>query len=469
MAKINLSHKLKVSGNDLTDLAEMRISLFWMISSVLLVSGLTWALTSVMMRLVLHSNHTLFSYMDNQSTFSSGNRFFIIVIFSFACIRAILYQFPWFKDACGDGASKALAYFQLTYDQQNTDEEIFKQTYEAGTFSVALKRVLVTVMTLGAGGSGGLEGPAIPVGETIGSGIAKVFKVRDLVWLRILQMCGISAAVTTLLHAPLTGAIFALELVFGCKFVYRLLTYSLFSSLLAFILSNHLLDAQALFTIPAHALRYTPSEYLLVIVVTVFASIPSGIGLLVIFHYIKRFFSCLPSLLHAPLGALLCALTAIYVWHAFDIHPEHILGVGEETIVGLFKPDLHAHGQGALHGWHILFFVVVLKLFLTGFTIVSGGSAGLLVPAVFVGAVSASGLFDLLSSWHWLPTIDGLHHLFMVTGIASSLICVLDLPIATVIFIGELFGISFIAPCIVAVGISRVLADKIKQVFSYNS
>ena len=67
-------------------------------------------------------------------------------------------------------------------------------------------------MTLGAGGSGGIEGPSIPVGQYVGTGVAKILEVRDIMWLRVLEMCGISAAITTLLHAPLTGAVFARSL-----------------------------------------------------------------------------------------------------------------------------------------------------------------------------------------------------------------------------------------------------------------
>ena len=63
----------------------------------------------------------------------------------------------------------------------------------------------------------------------------------------------------------------------------------------------------------------------------------------------------------------------------------------------------------------------------------------------------------------WLPIIEGLHALFVVTGVASSLICVLDLPIATVIFVGELFGVSYIPPCIIVVALSRTLISYIKQ------
>ncbi len=462
MAKVNLSDKLRISGKDLSDLSEMRIPAFLMLTSVILVTFFTWMLTVIVMRTVLTCNHFLFHLITNSSTDRNTTGIFLGVIVFFACIRALLYQIPWFQDASGDGASQALADFQHTYEHPRSVKKTLQDTFARGTITLACKRVLITIMTLGAGGSGGLEGPAIPIGGHIGSFIAKLYSAKDLVWLRILQMCGISAAITTLLHAPLTGAIFALELVFGCKFVYRLLTYSLISSLIAFVLSNHLMDAEMLFYIPNHPIKYSPSEYLMVLLVTIFASIPSGVGLILIFHYVRRLFSHLHSFFHAPVGAFLCGITAIAAWHYFAINPEHILGVGEETIAMLFSSDQH-HLDPMLAQWPILFFIVILKLFLTAFTIISGGSAGLLIPAVYVGALSSSGLFHIFSSLDLLPVADNLHHLFMITGIASSLICVMDLPIATVIFVGELFGMSFIAPAILAVAISRVISESIKK------
>ena len=462
MSQVKLSDKLRISGQDLSDLSEMRIPAFLMLTSVVLVTCFTWLLTTIVMKTVLTCNHYLFHLITGSSSDHNTAGIFLSVIVFFACIRAFLYQIPWFQDACGDGASQALKNFQHTYGHVRSTKKILQNTFAQGTITLACKRVLITIMTLGAGGSGGLEGPAIPIGGHIGSFIAKLYSAKDLVWLRILQMCGISAAITTLLHAPLTGAIFALELVFGCKFVYRLLTYSLISSLLAFILSNHLMDAEMLFYIPDHALKYTPVEYLMVVLVTVFASIPSGIGLILIFHCVRRLFSHVYTFFHASVGAFLCGIIAIAAWQIFDIHPEHILGVGEETIAMLFSSDSH-HTDPILHYWPMLFFIVILKLFLTAFTIISGGSAGLLIPAVYVGALSASALFHIISGLDLLPVTDSMHHLFMITGTASSLICVVDLPIATVIFVGELFGTSFIAPAILAVAISRVVSEAIKK------
>ena len=311
-------------------------------------------------------------------------------------------------------------------------------------------------MTLAFGGSGGVEGPAIPVGQRLGVFVAKLFAINNLLFLRVLEMCGISAAITTLLHAPMTGSIFALELVFGCKFVYRLLFCSMASSLIAFILSNHLLDGKALFALTPHAVSYHLYEYAIIIIVSVFASIISGLVLPVIFRFIRWCYTSIPSWLQAPIGALICALTALFAYHYLDIEPRHLLGVGEETIVDLFNGD--ESSLKTLSNWYVLIGIVIVKIILTGFTVIAGGSAGLLIPAVYVGAASSSALFHFLKAMHFLPMIDGLNTLFMVTGIASALICVMDLPIATVVFISELCDVSFVAPCIVAVTISRILS-----------
>ena len=109
--------------------------------------------------------------------------------------------------------------------------------------------------------------------------------------------------------------------------------------------------------------------------------------------------------------------------------------------------------------------VLVSKIILTGFTIVSGGSAGLLIPAVFVGVCASSSLYILLSHAAFYFMTPDLYQLFLLVGIASSLICIVDLPIATIILVTELFGVSFLPPAILAVAVSRVLANYYKKNF----
>ena len=65
------------------------------------------------MQLVLHSNALLISSLTKDVIFSRNNVHFIGIIVGVAITRSVLYQFTWFQDACGDGASQALNHFKV--------------------------------------------------------------------------------------------------------------------------------------------------------------------------------------------------------------------------------------------------------------------------------------------------------------------------------------------------------------------
>ena len=77
---------------------------------------------------------------------------------------------------------------------------------------VAIVKILASALTIGSGGSAGREGPIVQVGASLGSTIAS--------WLRmpvsrvvLLASCGSAAGIAATFHAPLAGAVFALEVI----------------------------------------------------------------------------------------------------------------------------------------------------------------------------------------------------------------------------------------------------------------
>ena len=232
--------------------------------------------------------------------------------------------------------------------------------------------------------------------------------------------------------------------------------YSLIGAIVAYALNNHFLAFEPLFVAPEHSHRYALHEYALVALVAVFCSAPAGLGINVLFKKLKKLVSGVPSILRPAIGAVATAAIAVALWFGLDLEPNHVLGVGEETI----KHILHGTGNPALSIWWILVVLAVAKAFATGFTLMSDGSAGMLVPAMFMGGVAGAMMFRLLTSFGMAVGPDP--SLFVVAGIASALVAVIDIPLATIAFVMEVFGAHYGPPAIVACVLCYMFAKRFK-------
>jgi len=74
----------------------------------------------------------------------------------------------------------------------------------------ALSSVVGSAMTVGFGGSVGLEAPVVLAGASLGSKIGRIFKL-DYTSLMLLIGCGATGAISGIYNAPITGIIFTLE------------------------------------------------------------------------------------------------------------------------------------------------------------------------------------------------------------------------------------------------------------------
>jgi chloride channel protein, CIC family len=377
----------------------------------------------------------------------------IAVIMIGALLRGVLLQIPSWRHSEGDGMGNSLEAFHATYDH---DEEGHQPRYDQPSLIEALRRVVLTVLTVGTGGSGGIEAPVVPIGECLGAFWSKTLGVIRPDDLRIYQMAGIAAAVATLLDAPMTAALFAAEVVYNARLLYRTLMYSLIGAVVAYALNNHFLDMQPLFNAPAHSHSFTPLEYLEVAAVALIISAPAGLGVSSLFKFLKKLIAPVHNVIKPMVGAAVVVSLGLGFWYGFGIEPQHIMGVSEETIIEVMTGT----GNPLLQVWWILLMLVVAKAVATGFTLMAGGSAGALVPAMYLGGVSGGAMFYLLNAYGLTSLPDP--SLYVVAGLASALVAVAQVPLAAIIFTMEVFGAHFGPPAIVACVITYKLARRYK-------
>jgi CIC family chloride channel protein len=424
----------------------------------MIVGAIAWALTTILRLSIEFSSEHLFELFEKphagQITHIEQAFFLIFAVLFGAAIRVFLHKTKSWRSVEGDGATRTITYFLESY--RSGKHYKVSDRLQRPTFLEAFRRMFVTIITLGFGGSGGLEGPVIPIGENIGAGICKIFGIKKVATLRALQMAGIAATVCTLLNAPFAAAIFASEVVYSERIIYKTFLYSIFSVVIADALNQIFFPGQLLFHYIHHSHSYTAWEYLQVILVAVFCSAPAGVGITYCFDFLQKAFGRLTYYFKIPLAMLIAVSIALTLWFSLGIEPTYVLGVGEKTISDLLLQT----GNPMLHIWWVIFIIIAAKAMTTGLTLASGGSAGKLVPAMILGGAMGAGMYHFLVALHIIHPEP--YAIFIISGIASALVAIIEVPIATIVLIIEIFGASFAAPAMIAVGICHLIATSLR-------
>ncbi|MBN2689888.1 MAG: chloride channel protein [Gammaproteobacteria bacterium] len=439
-------------------LAESWVEIIRNFLIVSLIGSMVWFFCSVLRFTIEHSTDFLFEQFHHHAhhIWSTGSLILIAALIVSGVVRGWMLKYDYWQDAAGDGAATSIEYFHKTYTGHH-DDSIVDVRYKQSTVGAAVRRVIITFLTVGFGGSGGIEGPVIPIGEHIGAGWSKLFRVKNRHDLRVFQMAGIAAAISTLLNAPFAAALFAGEVVFAERLVYRTLLYSMIAAICAYTLNNHLLHFQPLFSIAAHAHVYAPREYLEVSLVAILCSAPAALGINSVLMLLRKFMTLFNVTIRALIGAFFIGAIAFIMWFGLHIAPEHILGVSEGTLQTL----INGSNQALFNIWWILFLLAFAKLLTMGFTYAAGGSVGLLIPAMYIGGVIGAAIYHVMPLLH-IPVFSMNPSLFIIAGIASALVAVIEIPLATIAFVMEVFGAKFAAPAIVSVVICHLLAKRFK-------
>jgi H+/Cl- antiporter ClcA len=433
------------------------------ILSVILCSVICWALIASLVTCVgaffkeLSIRYDdLAKYLHSGDTYGFATNIFYLfaLVFIVALFRGLLMSLPSWKHCEGGGLFRALKNFHASYkfEDEKKSKDITSKRYKNPTLTEAIKRVFVTFLTIAPSGSGGLEGPVFHVGESVGAFVAKVTKVTSTYDLRTLQICGIAASIGTLFNAPLTAALFSVEVIYTDRMMSRKIFYAMIAAWVVFNLNQLPIDLQVGFHYESK--NYQPDwlDYLCVIFMSLLVNSPVGMIFFKIIDKITEISEKFSSLQKALIGSISCAIIVV-VSIMCGINGHYVAGTGENVINSLLT---HQAGT-SLDNWHTLFLVLIFKIAATTLLIGFGGSAGLLFPTMFLGAVSGAVTFFFLSSMGL--NIDNLE-LFVVAGITSVLTIIIESPLAALAFVFEIADPHFAPPIIIACAISHLFFKK---------
>src|SRR5580693_9394344 len=130
--------------------------------------------------------------------------------------------------------------------------EAFHQNRGVVRKRVAFVKAVVSILTLGSGGSGGREGPTMQMGGAIGSLVGQTLRVTDRER-RILLVAGTAAGMAAVFRTPLGAALLAVEVLHRDDFEADALVPSVFASVVSYSVFTAFFGESRLFT---HAASY---------------------------------------------------------------------------------------------------------------------------------------------------------------------------------------------------------------------
>lgn len=313
--------------------------------------------------------------------------------------------------------------------------------YEGGEMTLrdTVVEPVAAALTIGFGGSAGFEGPSLLLGGGIGSLIGQRLGLKPEE-LRVFLLSGAAAGVSAIFKAPLTGIMFALEIPYQRDLSRESFIPATMSSISAYLVSVNFLGIERLFPLLPGSLVPRPMmlvhAFLLGLLTAAggsfFVKMYEGFGgLKTRLGWRKEIYPVAGGLLLGMMGFL---------------RPE-ILGVGYETMREMISGTL----TGNIVGQALV--IIVLKMLATCLTLNSGGSGGVFVPTLFVGAGLGVIYTNLFPSAH--------EPILVVAAMAAILASANKTLLTSVAFVSETAGPSSLIITLVAAATSYFVSGNI--------
>lgn len=314
--------------------------------------------------------------------------------------------------------------------------------------------IITASLTVGFGGSVGLEGPTVVTGSAWGSNIGKLLGLNHK---QIIAIIGFSAAaaMSAIFKAPIAAIVFALEVILFDMTMTALVPL-LLSSIVAALTSYAFLGQGILYpSVVDHIFKISDTPYYF------------GLGLftaLVSVYFIKFYVltgkifnkikGWIPKFLVGAgiLGGLIFLFPSLYGEGYEDVN---MALSGKMDF--LFNNSLFYDFKGQMHIALLLLFVMTMfKVVATSVTFRSGGVGGIFAPTLFIGTMVGLLFASVLN---YFGIADLPLSSFAMAGMAGMLAGVVHAPLTAIFLIAEITGgYDLIFPIMIVATVSYGIA-----------
>ncbi|CAM4064894.1 chloride channel protein [Gillisia limnaea] len=318
--------------------------------------------------------------------------------------------------------------------------------------------LLTAPITVGFGGSVGLEAPTVATGASISSNLSRFFKMNQASR-TLLIGCAAAGAMSALFKAPIAAIIFAIE-IFSLDLTLISMIPLLLASVSA-ILTTYFFSGSDIILNTQLTDEFEIQQVPFYILLGVIASLCS-IYFTKIYFRINKFFSKITSSFNKlliggiSLGILIFLIPPLY-------------GEGYDVINNLLQENyLAALGTNIFDAYldniwvviALLAGLIVFKIIATSLTMGAGGVGGIFAPVLFMGSAMGHCFALIINNSGFLKSPLSVSNFTMV-GMAGLMAGIMHAPLTAIFLIAELTsGYDLFVPLMITAAISFMITSQ---------
>lgn len=414
---------------------------FLIIASIII--GIVAGLVAVLLKVSTHYIHTQVQILASSEKFH-----FLFILFPLTGIfLTVLFIQKVRKGKLGRGIANIIHSISKRSGSIPADN----------TYSHAVS----SAVTVGFGGSVGLEAPIVVTGSAIGSNIAGLLLMPRKEKI-ILLASGAAAGIAAIFNTPIAGVLFAMEVLLAELSIPSFIPI-LIASASGAVVSQALFKGHILFPLTQNwSMQALPFYILLGII----CGLLSVYFMRMYFLTEKKFSKSNNYYKKAIVGGVLLA-ACIFLFPP-------LYGEGYVSITDLVQGNEILLLQNSLlenfttNEYVLVFFIigiVLIKVFATSITISAGGNGGVFAPSLFTGALSGYAYATLMNM---TGSANLVKENFIAAGMAGMLSGLVHAPLTAIFLIAEITGgyVLFI-PLMIVSAISYFISKSLEPYSIY--
>ncbi len=382
------------------------------------IVGILSGFAAVLLKSTIHYTH---QFLDEKMAIGSSN-YLYLALPAIGIIITVLWVKYFVKDKIGHGISRIL----------------FAMSKKSGILKLhnTYSSIVASTFTIGFGGSVGAEAPIVLTGASIGSNLARLFRLN---YKQVLLMigCGAAGAIAGIFKAPVAGILFTLEVLMldlTMASLIPLLISAVTAALMAYLFMGHG-EALFAFQLNEHFVLGNLPWYLFLGIIAGLLSFYFTRMTLITEEWFDKLKKHYGKILTGGLllGVLIFIFPPLFGEGYLSLH-SILSGNGHELLAHSifydFKDNFWVYTG-------FLLFLLVFKVFATSITTGSGGVGGVFAPSLFMGGILGYLVALVLNKFSFIHVNEAN---FALVGMAAFMSGAMHAPMTSIFLIAEITG-----------------------------